>query len=74
MIEGPTQRKVKRNQGFFIDAQAKFSPCVPTNGKRLEFSWTSVPSLNLESLKNLKLFVPPYLLQTGVLYFNSFCN
>ena len=68
MIEGPVHRSVKRRDGFFIDAHAKFSPCVPTNGKRLQFSWHSEPSLNFASPKNSRLFIPPYLLQSGVQY------
>src|SRR5690606_36931734 len=68
MIEGPVHRKVKRRDGFFIDAQAKFSPCVPTSGKRLQFSWSSEPHLNFASQKNPRLFIPPYLLDSGIQY------
>src|SRR5690606_24640810 len=68
MIECPFHRIVKRRDGFFIDAQAKFSPCVPTSGKRLQFSWSSEPPLNFASSKNPRLFVPPYLLESGIQY------
>jgi len=68
MIEGSVSRKVKRNQGFFIDANARFSPCVPSNGKRLEYSWSSDPPLNLPSSRVSKLFIPPYLLQILIQY------
>src|SRR5690606_30640370 len=51
-----------------IDAQARFSPCVPSDGKRLEFLWSSDPPVNLPSSRVSKLFIPPYLLQIGVQY------
>src|SRR5690606_31216561 len=68
MIEGPVHRQVKRRHAFFIDSHASFSPCASTTDKRLKFSWTSDPSLNLESQKSSRLFIPPYVLESGIQY------
>lgn len=55
MITGIVQRKMKRSERFFIDAQAKLSPCISSDGKRLQFSWSSYPPLNFTSTKNSRL-------------------
>src|SRR5690606_11936883 len=68
MIEGSIHKRVKRRDGFFIDAKATFSPCVSTDIKRLHFTWFSDPPLNLTASNSLRLFVPPYLLQTEIEY------
>src|SRR5690606_18790661 len=48
-IQGDLTRKVKRRDGFFIESFATFSPCVPATGKRLSFSWTVTPTIELGS-------------------------
>src|SRR5690606_14518833 len=68
-IAGPIHKTVKRSDGFFIDTQTRFSPCTSTTGKRLQFSWSSQPSLVFVATKNTpKLFVHPYSLQLETPY------
>src|SRR5690606_22078903 len=68
-IQGDLTRKVKRRDGFFIESFATFSPCVPATGKRLSFTWTVTPTIELGPSKNSpKLYVSPYSLEIGQAY------